>query len=206
MRSPLIPIISFIVGTIILVGYFFPGTAIAAIRTPMLDWAVTLSGVAGLVAIANLIFGVHWKRLRDPEKDHLFSSLVIVSFILTVAAGIYLGPTNESFKKVVTAIQTPIESSLMAILAVTLAYSSLRLLQRQHNWMGVFFFAAVIVFLLINSGVLSFFSNVPVLQDLIAGIGEIPVAGARGILIGVALGSLLTGIRIWIGSDRPYNG
>lgn len=206
MRSPLIPIISFIVCTIILIGYFFPGTAIAAIRTPMLDWAVTLSGIAGLVAIANLIFGVHWKRLRDPEKDHLFSGLVILSFLLTLTAGIFLGPSSESFKKVVTAIQTPIESSLMAVLAITLAYSSLRLLQRQHNWMGVFFFVSVIVFLLINSGIFSLFANIPALQDLIAGINKIPVAGARGILIGVALGSLLTGIRIWIGSDRPYNG
>ena len=206
MRSPLIPIISFIVCTIILSGDVFPGTAIAAIRTPMLDWAVTLSGIAGLVAIANLIFGVHWKRLRDPEKDHLFSGLVILSFLLTLTAGIFLGPSSESFKKVVTAIQTPIESSLMAVLAITLAYSSLRLLQRQHNWMGVFFFVSVIVFLLINSGIFSLFANIPALQDLIAGINKIPVAGARGILIGVALGSLLTGIRIWIGSDRPYNG
>jgi hypothetical protein len=206
MRSPLIPIISFIVCTIILIGYFFPGTAIAAIRTPMLDWAVTLSGIAGLVAIANLIFGVHWKRLRDPEKDHLFSGLVIFSFLLTLTAGIFLGPNSETFKKVVTAIQTPIESSLMAVLAITLAYSSLRLLQRQHNWMGGFFFVSVIIFLLFNSGIFSLFANIPALQDLIAGINKIPVAGARGILIGVALGSLLTGIRIWIGSDRPYNG
>jgi hypothetical protein len=107
---------------------------------------------------------------------------------------------------VVTAIQTPIESSLMAVLAITLAYSSLRLLQRQHNWMGGFFFVSVIIFLLFNSGIFSLFANIPALQDLIAGINKIPVAGARGILIGVALGSLLTGIRIWIGSDRPYNG
>jgi hypothetical protein len=206
MRSPLIPIISFIVGTIILVGYFFPGSAITAIRSPMLDWAVTLSGVAGLIAIINLVFGVHWHRLRDPEKDHLFSALVIFSFLLTFAAGIFLGPTNSEYQKVVTAVQMPIEASLMAVLAVTLAYSSLRLLQRQHNWMGFFFFVAVIVYLLLNSGMFSFFANIPVLQTLVSGISQVPIAGARGILIGVALGSLLTGVRIWLGSDRPYNG
>jgi hypothetical protein len=206
MRSPLIPIISFLVGVVILIGYFFPGSAIAAIRSPMLDWAVTLSGVAGLIAIFNLVFRVHWRRLREPSRDHLFSALVIFSFLLTFAAGIFLGPTNTEYKKVVTSIQMPIEASLMAVLAITLAYSSLRLLQRQHNWMGFFFFMAVIVFLLINSGVLSFFGNIPVLQTLVSGVSQVPIAGARGILIGVALGSLLTGIRIWLGSDRPYNG
>ena len=31
-------------------------------------------------------------------------------------------------------------------------------------------------------------------------------AGARGILIGVALGTITTGLRILIGADRPYGG
>ena len=206
MRSPLIPIIGFFVGAIILTGYFFPGSGLAAIRTPMLDWAVTLSGVAGLIAIINLVFGVHWRRLRDAGKNHLFSSLVIFSFLITFACGIFLGPTNPGYQKVVTAIQMPVEASMMAVLAITLAFSSLRLLQRQHNWMGFFFFVSVIVYLLLNSGVLSFIANVPFLQNLVSGINLVPVAGARGILIGVALGSLLTGIRIWLGFDRPYNG
>jgi len=30
--------------------------------------------------------------------------------------------------------------------------------------------------------------------------------GARGILIGVALGTLTTGLRVLLGSDRPYGG
>lgn len=206
MRSPLIAIISFIVGAVILVGYFIPSSGLAAIRTPMLDWAVTLAGVAGLVAIIHLIFGVHWRRLRAPNTDRTFSMVVIVAFILTLGAGIYFGPTHSGYQKVVTAIQMPIEASLMAVLAITLAFASLKLLQRQRNWMGFFFFISVIVFLLINSGILSFASNIPALKELLSGINQVPIAGARGILIGVALGSLLTGIRILIGSDRPYNG
>jgi hypothetical protein len=31
------------------------------------------------------------------------------------------------------------------------------------------------------------------------------VAGARGILLGVALGAIATGLRILLGSDRPYS-
>ena len=206
MRSPLIPIVGFMVGAIILAGYFLSSPLLTAIRTPMLDWAVILSGVAGLIAIINLIFGVHWRRLRDPSKNHLFSGLVIFAFLVTLAAGIYFGPTNSTYQKVVTAIQMPIEASMMAVLAVTLAYSSLRLLQHQRNWMGFFFFVAVILYLLLNSGIFSFTANIPILNGLVSGVSQLPIAGARGILIGVALGSLLTGIRIWLGSDRPYNG
>jgi hypothetical protein len=32
------------------------------------------------------------------------------------------------------------------------------------------------------------------------------VGGARGLLLGVGLGTLLTGIRVLIGADRPYGG
>jgi len=205
MRSPVVPIIAFLVGIVILTGYFIPSPVLVAIRTPMLDWAVILSGVAGLIAIFHLIFGVHGRRLRDPEKSHTFSFIVILVFILTVAAGFFFGINNPGYQKVVTAIQMPMETSLMAVLAVTLAYASLRLLQRQRNWMGFVFFIAVILFLVINSGIFSLFTDVPILRALVSSLSQTPLAGARGILIGVALGTLLTGIRILIGSDRPYN-
>jgi hypothetical protein len=36
---------------------------------------------------------------------------------------------------------------------------------------------------------------------------QIPaVAGARGVLLGVALGAIATGLRILMGVDRPYGG
>ena len=71
--------------------------------------------------------------------------------------------------------------------------------------MGFVFFIAVILFLVINSGIFSLFTDVPILRALVSSLSQAPLAGARGILIGVALGTLLTGIRILIGSDRPYN-
>ena len=92
----------------------------------------------------------------------------------------------------------------MALLAVTLTFASLKLLQRQRNWMGIIFFFTVIIFLILNSGLFSFTDNIPILRNMLSGLQMIPTAGARGILLGVALGSLATGIRILIGADRPY--
>ncbi len=199
-------IIAIIAGVVVLLGYFFPSPAIQALRTPLLDWAVILSGVAGLVAILNLVFGIHWKRLRGDSKSKGYSFVLILAFILTLAAGIFLGPSNPGFQKVVTAIQVPIESSLMAVLAITMAYSSIKLLQRQKNWMGFIFFLSVVIFLILNSGILAFATDIPFLKDVLSSFHQIPIAGARGILLGIALGSLATGVRVMIGSDRPYNG
>jgi hypothetical protein len=132
--------------------------------------------------------------------------VVILAFLLTLTAGIFFGPSNPGFQKVVTHIQVPIESGLMAVLAITLSYSSISFLKRQRNWMGMVFFLSVITFLVLNSGILAFASDIPILRDILTGFHQVPVAGARGILLGIALGSLATGIRILIGSDRPYRG
>ncbi len=206
MKSPLSVLVAILSGVIVLAGYFFPIPSLIAIRTPMLDWAVTLAGVAGLVAIINLIFGVHFKRLREAGQKRFFSIVVLITFLVVSGFGFYLGPANVNFQKVVTSVQMPIETSLMALLAITLTYSSLKILQRQRNWMGFVFFLSVILFLVINSGILAFSAEIPVLQDLLSGFNQIPAAGARGILLGIALGSLAAGVRILIGSDKPYSG
>ena len=199
-------IVAIISGIIVLLGYFFKLPELENLRASLLNWALVLSGVAGLVAILNLIFSVHWKRVRNKHPRKGASLIIIISFGITFLVGIFLGPSNAGFQKLVTAVQVPIESSLMAILAITLVIASLKILQRQRNWMGFVFFVSVILFLILNSGVLAFTSEIPILRDLLSAFHQVPVAGARGILLGVALGSIVTGIRVLIGSDRPYNG
>jgi hypothetical protein len=176
------------------------------LRVQLLNWAVPLSCVACLEAILNLVFSVHWKRVRQNHKRKRYSLVIIISFAVTLVAGIFLGPSNPGFQKLVTHVQVPIESSLMALLAITLVMASLKILQTHRNWMGFVFFLCVVLFLVLNSGVLAFTDEIPVLRDLLSGFHHAPVAGARGILLGIALGSMTAGIRVLIGSDRPYNG
>lgn len=199
-------VIAIAAGLIVLLGYFFGSPGLHALRSPLLDWAVTLSGIAGLVAILNLMFGVHLKRLRENHPRKGYSLIILLSFALTLVSGVFLSPSSTGFQKLVTHVQVPIESSLMAVLAITLVLAALKILQRHRNWMGFVFFLSVVIFLVLNSGILAFTSEVPFLRSILSALHQVPVAGARGILLGVALGSLVTGIRILIGSDRPYNG
>jgi hypothetical protein len=72
--------------------------------------------------------------------------------------------------------------------------------------MGLVFIFSTVVFLVMASGLLAGLENVPVLGTLIGFVSRLPTAGGRGILLGVALGSLLTGLRIMVGAERPYSG
>jgi hypothetical protein len=49
--------------------------------------------------------------------------------------------------------------------------------------------------------------SLPGLVELRYWIAQVPaMAGARGLLLGIGLGIVATGLRILIGSDRPYGG
>jgi hypothetical protein len=93
----------------------------------------------------------------------------------------------------------------MALLAVTLTYASIRLLRRRLNLLSVIFLITALL-ILFGTASLPFLGEVPglsaVVRPIIAQV--FAAAGARGILIGVALGTLATGLRILFGADRPY--
>jgi hypothetical protein len=90
----------------------------------------------------------------------------------------------------------------MGLVAITLTVAGLRLAQRRRNLMAVTFAVSAVVFLLIGSGLLGMLADFP----LIGFIQRLPLAGSRGILMGIALGSLTAGLRVLLAADRPYTG
>ncbi len=204
MRAPLATAVAIAIGLIVLMGYFVPG--LAPIRSAILGVGVILAGVATLVGVLNLM-GVHWRKMTSSTNRDIYSPFLILAFLITLAAGFIMGgPSNPGFQRVITDIQIPIETSLMAILAFSLAYASLRLLQRRKGMMSIVFVISAVVFLIIGSGFLPDSQNIPFIGALVSFLNQLPMAGSRGILFGIALGGLTTGLRILIGADRPYSG
>jgi len=95
----------------------------------------------------------------------------------------------------------------MAVLAVTLTYASIRMLRRRLNILGFVFLGTALIILL-GTAPMPFIGDVPIMSDLVRPfVAQVLAAGgARGILIGVALGTLTIGLRILFGADRPYGG
>jgi hypothetical protein len=205
MRAPISTAVAISVGILVLLGLFLPIPLLQNVRVLLLGWAVTLTGLAALMGVISLII-THWRKLQNPKGKDYYSVLVIMAFIITVGIGIVLGPQSATYQSIITAIQVPVEASLMAILAISLVYISLRLLQKRAGMMAWVFVLSALAYLLLSSGFLAPISDLPVLGELIGVLHRLPVAGARGILLGVALGSLTAGLRILMGADRPYSG
>lgn len=195
-------------GTLVLAGYFFPladgqDTRLADIRLVLLGWAIVLAGVAVLIGVANLS-QAHLRKIKTREKGWGYSLLLVVALALTFLLGLV---SPDSARVVFTTIQIPVETALMALLVVTLTYASIRLLRRRLSLLSVVFLVSALL-LLLATAPLPFLGSIPGLSDVVRPYlaQVLAVGGARGILIGVALGTLTTGLRILLGADRPYGG
>lgn len=205
MRAPVSTAIAIATGLLVLLGAFLPVPVLLSVRQILLSWTIPVAAAAGLIAILNLL-SVHWRKLNSARERDYYSIILLLAFVGTFIAGLLLGPTDPNFQKVVTYIQFPVEASLMGVLTVTLTYASIRLFQRKRGWLAVLFTASTLLFLILLSGFLNIAENIPFVKDLLAALNTLPIAGARGILLGIALGSITTGLRILIGADRPYSG
>ncbi|MBN8657290.1 MAG: hypothetical protein J0M11_16280 [Anaerolineae bacterium] len=197
-------IIAIAVGVLVLLGYFLPQAAV--LQVLLLDWAIILAGAAALIGIFNLV-SVHTDKIRRRAKDGIYSAILVMGLFATFIFGLVLKPQNPILQSIVlNGIIIPVEATLMGLLAVSLLYAAVRLLRRRADLMGiVFIITAALIFL--GSATLPF-GDVPIFGTLIRPwVSQIwALGGARGILIGVALGTLTTGLRVLFGMDRPYGG
>jgi membrane-associated HD superfamily phosphohydrolase len=213
MRAPLAASFAIAFGVLVLLGYVYPadlpGAALVSqIRSVLVGWAAILAGVAALVGVVNLVFA-HWGRLTARKNPDRYSLLVILFFLATVGLGIYervAQPEQTQFQQAILAVQVPVEAALMGMLAVTLTFASVRLFQRRKGLMASVFILSALFFLLLGSGLLAPLRQIPAFSVVLDLIQQFPVAGGRGILLGIALGSLTAGLRVLIGADRPYSG
>lgn len=193
-------------GVIVLLGYFLGDTipVLNALRLTLTDWAVIIGGMAVLVGILNLV-SVQMEKVRTKQKGGMYGALLVIALILTFGLGLVFGLDHASMRMAMDAVIVPVEASLLAILVVTLVYASIRLLRRRTDMMSVIFLVTVVLFLIAIMP--TPFGPIPVFDQLILAVtGAVSSGGARGLLIGIALGTILTGLRVLFGVDRPYGG
>jgi hypothetical protein len=205
LRTPLLAIIAFASGIVVLLGYFLELPWLQDLRSMLVDWAVILAALALLIGVLNLA-RVHWSRVKTSQKGSVHSLVLIVSLLATlVIVFVFGGPTAPWSMWIYNNILIPVETSLLALLAVILIYAFARMFHRGVT-IPTFIFAGVVVFVLIGAFSLPGL-ELPLLRELRAWLTQVwALAGIRGILLGVALGTIATGLRVLLGSDRPYGG
>ncbi len=195
-------LIAITAGILVLFGYFIP--AFAGLQILLLNWAIILAGAAAIVGVFNLIL-VHADKIRRGEKGSVYSALLVISLVATLIFGIILRPGHTIMKMVVSGIIVPSEAALMGLLTISLLYAAIRLLRRRVDLMSIIFLITA-AFVILGAASLPF-GEIPLVSGFSRWVTEVlALGGARGILIGVSLGILTTGLRVLFGTDRPYGG
>jgi hypothetical protein len=195
-----------IIGSIVLLGYFVELRAIETLGQLLMRWAVLLAGVALLLGLWNLLL-VHGGKLSQLEEGWPYSAVLGLMLVVTFALSTFFGPDNQTAMFIFEHVQLPVEASLMALLAVSLVVAGFRVVSRRRDVYSLLFVGTALIVLLGSApwplGGESFAQEaVQWIRNELTQVWA--VGGARAILIGVTLGAVATGLRVLLGSDRPY--
>jgi hypothetical protein len=188
----------------------FGGLTVIVTATPIrllteifLRLASLVLALSVLVGVLNL-FVVNVSRVVRGRTigARLGSLLIIASFLLVVFLRVMDSVNATQNLAVFTeTVQVPLEASLAGLLFFALVWGGMRVLRRGLTFGRVMFVAAMMIVLLGTLPV----RGVGLLYELNNWLLNVPVsAGARGILLGVGLATLVAGVRILIGQDRQY--
>ncbi|MEE8391857.1 MAG: hypothetical protein V3S14_13820 [Anaerolineae bacterium] len=200
-------------GLIVLLGYLIPeNQVLAGFRDYLVKWAVIMAAFAFLLGIFNIL-RVHSKQLLRRQQGWYYSLALLFAML---AAG--LAPILQMILKgrldspapakmlddatsfVFNYIISPSGASLAALMTFTLTLAAFRLLRTRRSPVTVFFLMVVAVALLGTTP----FVGLEQLAEIRDWIINVPgMAGMRGLLLGVALGTVVTGLRVFLAIEVP---
>jgi hypothetical protein len=190
-------IITGIAGLIVLLSYIFPAAGLVQLRVWLVNIAVIVAGMALLLGFVRLL-NFHLRRVQQRRSGYSLVALIVALVVFAVlVADRFLNRGATAF--VFNAIIAPIQSSLGALLAIFLGAAAVRMAQRRRTWGTLWFLLSAIVVLLTQIPVSPDSVLLPIRQFFDA----LAMGGLRGLLLGVALGTLAVAFRVLLAIDRP---
>lgn len=198
--------IAIAVGLLVLVAVFGSIPLVDAVGAYLIDTAVIVAAFAFFLGLLNVL-RVHGRKIREGGANRLYSFVLLAALLLVLALGLPpvgdrpSGPTQPAVEWIFQNIQLPVQAALSALLVFLMVTAGYRLVS-QRNLESVVMLVVAVLVLLGQVAV----GLVPALVGIKDWILDVPtLAGVRGILLGVALGAVLTGIRLLLGVERPYS-
>ncbi|WP_420641413.1 hypothetical protein [Candidatus Leptofilum sp.] len=180
---------------------------VSGLSSIILGWASFLAAIALILGVFNLLM-VHLNRLF--KEQNVYSGVLVLGMLLLFGAAVLDGLSgSQNVSLLFDWVQAPLEAALASLLAVFLLLAGVQLLKRQQTrWAFLFGLTATVMLLaqaLLASRLLPTTLRQPVNQVYEFVQNVMVTSGIRGLLIGVALGTLLLSLRLLMGVERPYN-
>lgn len=188
-------------GLLTLAGYLLPRTVLSVYRDRLVEWAIIVAAFALILGLFNVL-RVHGERVLRPGETRPYSLVLIVVALVSWIPPLLYGTSHMATQAMLEYVIRPLGGAVAALVVFTLTLSAVRLLRHRRTPLSVLFLV-VVVLTLIGTAPIRGMGYVSDIRDWLI---QVPgMAGMRGLLLGVALGTVVTGVRVLLGSDRPHS-
>jgi len=197
-------------GLVVLLGYLFSPSPAGSVlgqfvrwRDILIEWAVIVAAFAFLLGIFNIL-RVHGNRISRRQQAWPYSLVLLLALALAWIPPLL--PANIPIRDVANRtvfdyVIAPLGAALAALVLFTLVLAAFRLLRVRRS-AGAVLFLVVVAAVLLGSAPLTGMEWLADVRDWIVNVPG--MAGMRGLLLGVALGTMITALRVLLTSERPH--
>jgi hypothetical protein len=209
--------IVFVFGMLTLISYYVPHTDSVTFLDTVSQWENTVSSFAFLLGLFSLFYS-HYSKISKKVDGWGYSIFVFVGFLAIVIpafishgeqmVGPLMTPLGWAFRYIYNALLATM-FAVLAFYIVSTAYRSFRIKSVQA--MVLFISALILIIGRVPIGELMWGKTMGwtgyTLSGIMNWIVDVPsVAGKRGIMIGLAIGAVVTSLKIVFGIERQYLG
>jgi|SRR5579859_976842 len=212
-------LIAGVAGLIVLIDFAGISPAVDPLATTLVNWAALLAALALIVGLLNVVYN-HIVRIRYRSSDWGYSLVLLLSMLVVIISGTVVGlvpgpsgaitdvnlvffpqlietPVRDLFR----AFYQPLSAAFLALLAFFSLSAALRAVQRRTLDALVIVVVALVVLVVTDLPA----AQLPALNGAMQWVNDFVVlAGARGLLLGTAIGALVAGVRVLLGFDQPF--
>jgi len=223
MRRQVPLIITFVVGSILIVAVFIPHRPFSAYDEHFSMYFDIIAVFAFILGAGNLI-KIHGNKIYRRARDWQYSIVTVVSFSIVLIIGLFklgnpagiagaVDVEGSWFRYSYDHFFFPLGATMFSTLAFYVASASYRAF-RAKSWQATILLATAFIILLGRTfiGHLATawlppslgFLQVPLLANWIMAVPNL--AGQRAIMIGISLGIISMSLRLLLGIERGYIG
>jgi hypothetical protein len=210
----IVVVVALSTGAIVLLSLVVESEVLRLLRAVFVEWTVVVVAFALLMGVVNVL-RVHGQRIQK-RRDMVYSIVLLASFLIVFIPGIlspgtvpeafqtFVGPQGSIVDFCAQYILRPLQAtffSLMAFFVVTAAWRAFRVRSAASFVMAITAFLVLLGSIRFNLG-----GGWKLFGEARNWLLSVPaMAGSRGILLGIMLGTIVTGVRLLLGIDRPYS-
>ncbi len=209
MRKEIPLLITFVVAIIVMLSQMTTGPLPVIFKDHISPWMTIVSAFAIGLASVNLT-RVHGRKIARKSEGWVYSVILLVTMAIYAGLRAYveINPSDaaaaETYANIYNYILSPLSSGIWACLAFYVASASYRAFRARSFEATILLISAVVVMLGAAPVGAQIWSKFPAIQQWLLNVPN--MTGQRGIVIGAAIGSFVTALRVLLGIERGHLG